>query len=105
MSFLKGKTAIITGSSRGIGLGIAKKLLEISKHTQVFSITHLPIVAAVADNHIFISKKIVNDRTVTDVKELDQENRVTAIAKMISPNDESGVNMPTVSHTQILSAP
>ena len=84
---------IDSGISGDVAYQVAKKLLEISKHTQVFSITHLPIVAAVADNHIFISKKIVNDRTVTDVKELDQENRVTAIAKMISPNDESGVNL------------
>ena len=84
---------IDSGISGDVAYQVAKKLYEISKHTQVFSITHLPIVASIADNHIFISKKIVNDRTVTEVKELDQESRVNAIAKMISPNDDSGINL------------
>ena len=84
---------IDSGISGDVAYQVAKKLLEISKHTQVFSITHLPIVASLADNHIFISKKIENDRTLTEVTQLNDENRIKAIAKMISPNDESGINL------------
>ena len=84
---------IDSGISGEVAYQVAKKLFEISKHTQVFSITHLPIVASIADNHLFISKKVIDERTVTEVIELDNQMRINEIAKMISPNDESGINL------------
>ena len=75
---------IDTGVSGSVAKGMADKLKIISKDTQVLSITHLPIVAAAADNHLFIKKEIENDRTVTIIKPLNYDERVEEISLMIS---------------------
>ena len=63
---------------------IAKKIKEISKSTQVLCITHLPHVASIADNQLFISKYENNSRTFTKVEKLGYNERVKQIAIMIS---------------------
>ena len=63
---------------------IASKIKEISKTTQVLCITHLPHVASIADNQLYISKYEENNRTYTKVEELDYNSRVKQIAIMIS---------------------
>ena len=73
-----------------VALEVAKKLKEISKFTQVLAITHLPIVASKANHQLFITKKVENDITSTSVVELNYDERVDMLAKMISPNDFSG---------------
>lgn len=78
---------IDSGVSGEAAAGVASKMKEISKFTQVLSITHLPIVASYADNQMLISKDVVNDRTVTNINLLSYDERVDVIAKMLSPND------------------
>ena len=63
---------------------IAKKIKEISKSTQVLCITHLPHVASIADNQLFISKYEKDSRTFTKVEKLGYNERVKQIAIMIS---------------------
>ena len=63
---------------------IAKKIKEISKITQVLCITHLPHVAAIADNELYISKYEKDSRTFTKVEKLGYNERVKQIAIMIS---------------------
>ena len=75
---------IDTGISGEVAKSLADKIKEISNTTQVLSISHLPIVAANADNHLFVYKMIENDRTVTKIKKLEHEERVRHIATMIS---------------------
>lgn len=76
---------IDTGVSGAIAFSIANKIKSISKNSQVLCVTHLPQVAAIADNHYKISKVIDNDnRTKTQIEILTNENRVYEIAKMIS---------------------
>lgn len=71
----------------GIGGGVAevvgKKLKSISKSNQVFCITHLPQVAALADHHYFISKEEVNDRVETSVEQLTPSKRVEELSRML----------------------
>ena len=45
---------------------------------------HLPQVAAIGDNHIYIYKEIQDGRTKTSIKELNKSERVEEIAKMLS---------------------
>lgn len=78
---------IDSGVSGEAADGVASKMKEISKFTQVLSITHLPIVASYADSQMLISKEVVNERTVTNINLLNYEERVNVIAKMLSPND------------------
>lgn len=78
---------IDSGVSGEAAAGVASKMKEISKKTQVLAITHLPIVASFADNQMLITKDVINDRTSTKIVELSFEERVNVLAKMISPND------------------
>ena len=75
---------IDTGISGEVANAVAVKLKAISKKTQVLSITHLPIVASAADQHLFVKKKVVNNRTVTSITKLSKEERIKEIATMIS---------------------
>ena len=79
---------IDTGVSGVVAKSMADKLRLISKKTQVLSITHLPIVASAAHHHLYISKKVQNERTYTMIKELNYDERIEEIAKMISSNKD-----------------
>jgi len=75
---------IDTGVSGYVASQVAKKMHAISSSVQVLAITHLPQVAAKADNHYFIYKEKSDGRTVTNVKLLSETERVDALAEMIS---------------------
>jgi DNA repair protein RecN (Recombination protein N) len=59
-------------------------LKELSKAHQVISITHQPQIAAKANTHFFVYKEIKDDKIVTSVKILNKDERITAIATMLS---------------------
>ena len=63
---------------------IANKLMEIGETTQVMSITHSPAIAAKATQQFYIEKKLIDNRTITQVKELNKEERVQEIARMLA---------------------
>lgn len=63
-------------------VGILMKALAAKR--QVISITHQPQIAGKADAHFFVYKQIVNDAVKTNIRQLDTEERITAIAKMLS---------------------
>jgi DNA repair protein RecN (Recombination protein N) len=75
---------IDSGVSGKTAYAIASKLKQIANFSQVLSVTHLPQVAAIADSHLFISKEVLDGRTITKLKHLENEGRVIEIAKMIS---------------------
>lgn len=75
---------IDSGVSGKVAHGIAKKVKLISNDTQVLLITHLPQVAAIADNHLFVSKRVIDGRTVSNSDYLDIEGRIEEVAKMLS---------------------
>ena len=63
---------------------IAGKLKEIGKHAQVICITHSPQIAAKATQQFYIEKNVVANTTVTTVRELNQEERVREIGRMLA---------------------
>lgn len=75
---------IDTGVSGEIAQKIGERIKKISINNQVICVTHLPQVAAICDNHLFISKTNDNERMKTEITELDYEGRVNAIALMLS---------------------
>lgn len=75
---------IDTGISGEIARKVAFKIKDISLSTQVIIITHLPQVASLSNNHIKISKSVKNNRTYTEIKELNLEEKIYEIALMIS---------------------
>ena len=62
---------------------VAEKLRQVAKGRQVLCVTHLPQIAALAENHLLISKSVHNERTFTRVDSLDQKGRVQELARMI----------------------
>lgn len=88
----EGVTSIIfdevdTGVSGRVAQAIADKIHEISNHSQVLCISHLPQVAARADYQLHVAKKVVKGRTMTNLTSLDDEGRVNEIAKMLAGVD------------------
>ena len=85
---------IDSGVSGYVANQVAKKMHSISTKTQVICITHIPQVAALSDNHLFISKYVEDNRTKSAIKELFNDDRVTEIATMISGDKvtESTIN-------------
>ncbi|MGL5088973.1 MAG: DNA repair protein RecN [Cetobacterium sp.] len=63
---------------------IANKLKEIGETTQVMSITHSPAIAAKASQQFYIEKKLIDNKTVTQVKKLNKEERIEEIARMLA---------------------
>lgn len=75
---------IDTGISGNAANMVAKKLSEISKNHQILCISHMPSVAAMADYNYFISKKVVQERTNTSVRLLNEEEIINEIARISS---------------------
>ncbi len=80
---------IDAGISGEVAYKMASILKEMSLTMQMISITHLPQVAAVGNQHIKIYKKDVNEVTVTQIKKLTQEERVIEIAEIIGGKNKS----------------
>src|SRR5699024_2644702 len=78
---------IDTGVSGRVAQSIAEKMYQISKSTQVLGITHLSQVAAMCDNHLVIQKAERNNRTVTTIKQLDNDDKIHELAKMLTVNE------------------
>ena len=79
---------IDTGVSGEIANSIGRIMKNMAINMQVISITHLPQVAAKANNHFKVFKTIRNKKTSTELKNLNFNERVSEIAEMLS-GDES----------------
>ncbi|MDP5273614.1 DNA repair protein RecN [Chengkuizengella axinellae] len=72
-----------TGVSGRAAQAIAEKMSMLSKECQVFSITHLPQVACMADAHYLIQKSVQKNRTFTHVNHLHEGDRIIELARML----------------------
>ena len=82
---------IDTGISGAIGKRVGEKMYKVSVKHQVLCITHLPQIAALSDNHYFVSKKVENGKTFTQIRMLNEQDKVCEIAKMIGGDNLSDV--------------
>ena len=55
----------------------------MSSNHQVICITHLPQIASFGEKHMYVSKKVVKGRTITFVNELDNEQKIEEISRML----------------------
>lgn len=78
---------IDTGVSGEVAAKIGNIMAQMGQSLQLLSITHLPQVASKAKHHYFIFKDNDGAKTKSNIKILDQEERVREIAKMLS-NDK-----------------
>lgn len=89
LASLKGLPTIIfdeidTGISGEIAHKVGNILKGMSKERQVIAITHLPQMAGKGDSHLYVYKNSSGTKTVTRIRELNPEERVEEIARMLS---------------------
>ena len=79
---------IDTGVSGKVASSMAQIMAQMSSGAsqQVLAITHLPQIAAKGDAHYFVYKEDQGNRTLTHIKRLDNEGRITELAHMLSGN-------------------
>jgi DNA repair protein RecN (Recombination protein N) len=72
-----------TGIGGATSALVGEKLKRVSRGQQVLCITHLPQVAAFADHHCRVEKRVEGGRTVTVIASLSGEQRVAEMARML----------------------
>lgn len=76
---------IDTGVSGSVADRMGSMICSMGKDMQVFSITHLPQVAAKGDAHYVVSKELASDgRTVSSIRRISGKERVNEIARLLS---------------------
>ncbi len=75
---------IDTGVSGEVSNRIASVMSSMSDNMQVIAITHLPQIAAKGDHHFKVYKTEINNKTVTNIKVLTENERVEELAEMLS---------------------
>ena len=88
---------IDSGVGARLGEVIAQKLKALSQKRQVICVTHLPQIACRAGKHFYIEKYILNNQTGIRLKEMEGEERVKEIARML---DGSQMGEITIQHAQ-----
>jgi DNA repair protein RecN (Recombination protein N) len=72
-----------TGVGGAVAEVIGQKLRAISRRNQTLVITHLPQIAAYADRHYVVSKRVEGERTVSEVRARSDAERTEEIARML----------------------
>jgi DNA repair protein RecN (Recombination protein N) len=75
---------IDTGISGEAARQVGMIMKDLASKRQVICITHQPQIAGEADAHFFVYKEIINNTVKTNIRQLTIEERITAIAKMLS---------------------
>ena len=87
------RTFVFDEVDAGIGgkaaLEVGKRLAQLARSQQVIVVTHLPQVAAFADQHIVVEKLVEGQRTRTTTRTLSASERSTEVARMLSGVEES----------------
>lgn len=83
---------IDTGISGNISAVVAEKMCNISRKRQVIAVTHMPSLAAMADNHYFIEKSTENGKTLTHITLL--EDDTDELARLIGGDSYSAYAIP-----------
>jgi DNA repair protein RecN (Recombination protein N) len=80
-------TSVFDEVDSGIGGAVAtvvgRKLRELARSRQIICITHLPQIAAFAQQHLRIEKRVAKGRTITSLEELNDAARAEEIARML----------------------
>ena len=75
---------IDTGVSGRVSQRMAEKMYQLGVGSQVLCISHLPQTTALADTNLLISIEVIDKRTLTSIKELDRQQKIEEVARMIS---------------------
>ncbi|MCI5726128.1 MAG: DNA repair protein RecN [Clostridium sp.] len=87
---------IDTGISGQVGQRVGEKMYQVSLGHQVLCITHLPQIAILSDYHYFVSKEVVDGKTYTKVKLLEEEDKIKQVASMLGGDDVTDTTIKNV---------
>ena len=66
---------------------VAEKLSALSSDHQIICITHLPQIAAMSDEHFLIEKSTKDNRTISSIRKLSEDESVRELARMLGGKD------------------
>lgn len=78
---------IDTGISGKTAWKVSEKLGRLSKDHQIICITHLAQIASMADAHFLIEKGVKEERTVTDIRKLSEEESLSELARLLGSGE------------------
>ncbi|MFP4330390.1 MAG: DNA repair protein RecN [Alkalispirochaetaceae bacterium] len=82
-----------TGVGGEVAVALGEHLARLAEHRQVIAITHIASIAARASGQIRIEKELVEEKTVVSARLLDQSERISEIARMLSGDKEAEVSL------------
>lgn len=75
---------IDVGISGSIARKVGRSMAELARNHQVIAITHLPQIAALAHAHYVVEKRVLEGRTITQIRRLDSEESLEQVAMLIT---------------------
>ena len=84
---------IDTGIGGEAAVSLGEHLVLLSENKQIICITHLASIAASADNHLKAEKNVIDGRTFSHVAAVEEEERVSEIARMLSGNLSGSISV------------
>ncbi len=84
---------IDSGVSGEVAIQLGNRMKEMAQRHQVIAISHLPQIAAKADAHYFVFKDNSSLKTESQIRKLENKDRITEIAKMIGGEKPSSINL------------
>ena len=73
-----------SGIGGAVAQAVGERLHSLSEHRQVICVTHLPMIAAMAGQHLAVSKHVAAGRTTARVSVLARPQRVEELARMLA---------------------
>lgn len=82
---------IDSGVGGTVGDAVGRLMKQLGARAQVLAVTHLAQVAACADHHFVVAKRLQGGATLSDIHAVDGESRVAEIARMLGGEKLSGM--------------
>ncbi|HET7225132.1 MAG TPA: DNA repair protein RecN, partial [Candidatus Eisenbacteria bacterium] len=73
-----------SGIGGAVAQAVGERLRGLSRHRQIVCVTHLPMIAALAEHHLRVTKHVQGGRTVARIDALDRRERIEELARMLA---------------------
>ncbi|HEY3215605.1 MAG TPA: DNA repair protein RecN [Candidatus Eisenbacteria bacterium] len=73
-----------SGIGGAVAQAVGERLRRLSRRRQIVCVTHLPLIAALAQHHLRVTKQVLGGRTVARVEAVDGEARIAELARMLA---------------------
>jgi len=73
-----------SGIGGAVAQAVGERLRRLAHHRQVVCVTHLPMIAAIAQHHLHVRKRAVSGRTVAGIERVRGEARIAELARMLA---------------------